>query len=316
MKPFGSRIHQWWTLQLSASARKRITGGLRAGFLIGVLGYLAYQLTHIGWSNVASALPTTPWFYVLFLLIYASLPVAETLLYGFLWKQKRPWSGLPVFIKKRVFNKDVLGYSGEVYLFAWARRQVGLPEREIAKTIRDTNILSSAASTVVAVLLLGLFLTAGHLSVHDLLGATTWTYLVGGALGGLVLVAVGLRFRRYLFAMPFRTAALVFGIYCGRLLLGQVLQITQWAVVMPDVAIEVWFTFAALSLVITRLPFVPSQDLIFLGAGLELSGMMAVPQAELAAMLLMASVLDKLLNAFLFGLLTLLERRKPLPVHA
>ena len=38
------------------------------------------------------------------------------MIYGRIWSM-RPWQCVAVMIRKRVLNMDVLGYSGEVYLF-------------------------------------------------------------------------------------------------------------------------------------------------------------------------------------------------------
>src|SRR5690625_7706642 len=91
-----------------------------------------------------------------------------------------------------------------------------------------------------------------------------------------------------------RIAAIVLGIYAVRLILGQVLQIGQWSVAMPSVALSTWFTFAAVSLIVSRIPFIPSQDLVFLGASVELSTMMDIPTAGGAGVRVGDRGLDKM----------------------
>lgn len=275
--------------------------------LTGILVLLAWQLTSIGWREMLHNLPIHPLFYIFFVLLYFSLPVAESIIYRISWTFDVV-QAFPAFIKKRVYNRDVIGYAGEVYFFDWARKQMGLSKREIAETIRDNNIISSVSSTLVSIVLLGVFLSVGELSLERLLGRQSVTWLLIGLVGVIILIPVWIKFRRFLFSMEMKQAASIFGIQIGRLLLGQVLQIGMWAVVMPDVPMSVWFTYAAVGIILSRIPFLPNQMLIFTSIGLGLSGSMSVPQAPLAGMLVVAASLDKVLNAALFGWITLTKR--------
>lgn len=73
-------------------SESRVGGWVQTGiywaFLAGIVGYLAYRLTTIGWAELWTSMPTTPWFYVLLLLMYATLPVTEMVLYGTAWRAK------------------------------------------------------------------------------------------------------------------------------------------------------------------------------------------------------------------------------------
>ena len=57
----------------------------RTVFLIGVVAWLIHELSEIGWGQVWASRPRTPWFYVIWLVMYAQLPLVETLLYRTLW---------------------------------------------------------------------------------------------------------------------------------------------------------------------------------------------------------------------------------------
>ncbi len=280
---------------------------LRVVLLVGILVLLGWQLTSVGWSEVFRNLPVHPLFYLLFLLLYVLLPVAESFIYRVTWEFD-VLKAFPAFIKKRIFNKDVVGYSGEVYFFEWARKQVGLPKRAIAETIRDNNIISSVASTVVSVVLVSIFLTAGELSLDRLVGERMVMWFLLSVVGFVILIPLWIRFRHFLFSMEWRTAGIILLIQVGRLITGQILQIGMWAVVMPDVPLTVWFTYAAVSIILSRIPFLPNQMLVFTSIGLGLSGPLSVAQAPLASMLVVAAGLDKLLNLTLFGLITLTGR--------
>ena len=275
----------------------------RYSLLVGVIGYLAIELTRVGWGQIWRSLPVDPLFYILFLVLYLSIPITEVFIYRVTWSFDALRS-IPVFLKKRVYNRDVLGYAGEVYFFAWARSNLEHTTRYVAETIRDNNIISSVASTAVAITLLSFFLTRGEIGITDMLGDNTIWYIVLGAVVVAVLIPVWIRFRRFLFSMRLKTAGVIFSLHTVRLLLGQALQIGMWVVVMPDVPLDVWFTYAAVSIILSRIPFVPNQNLIFLGAGVELSSRVNISTAEVAGMLLVMSVLDKILNAILFGVIS------------
>ncbi len=271
--------------------------------LAGILGFLAYEVSQVGWRDVIENPPTTPYYYVLFVILYFLLPAAEVFIYRQLFHFPSLKS-FPAFIKKRVLNREVLGYSGEVFFFAWARRRFDTSDSHLAETIRDNNIISSAASTLVAVLLLGVFLFVGQISISEFVGENTRYYVFMGAVVLAILVPVGIRFRRYLFSMPLAKTATIFCIQVGRLVLGQTLQIGMWAVVIPEVPISTWFSYAAISIALTRIPFIPNHALMFAGAGIALSTKLGVPQAPWASMLLVGTALDKILNVSLFGLIT------------
>lgn len=297
-----------WKQFATSSRGRRILKAGRVLLTVGIMGYLAYEVVRIGWQEVLRSLPTNPLFYLLFLLLYFLLPLAEVVFYRITWRFDA-WKSVPAFVKKRIYNKDVLQYSGEVYFYAWARKHVGLPHTKILETIRDQNIVSSVASTMISVVLLGVFLYLGQLSITDLIGAHSTSYLVGGGLVALVLVALGVRLRKYLFSMALKTALLLFVLQCVRLVLGQGLQIAQWAVAMPEVPLRAWLTYAAVSIIISRIPIIPNRDLIFMGAGVGLSDVMQISAAGITGMLGVLVVLNKVVNLALFAVFSLFDRR-------
>lgn len=293
----------------------------KRAFTVAIVAMLAVQLTYVGWGEVWQAMPTNPLFYLLFVLIYLQLTVAEITAYRLCWTFDIR-EAFPAFIKKRIYNRDVLGYSGEVYFFTWARKHVNETPVFIGETIRDQNIISSLASTAVAVALLGVFLTFGQVSMADLLAYVQgWeglsaSYVIFGVLITGVVVALAVRFRRYLFTMPWRLALIILALHVFRLLVGQALQIGQWAVGVPGVPLATWFTLAAASLVAGRIPFLPNRDLIFVSAGLAISDAMNIEAAGLATVLLVNSVLHKIVNFSAFTYLSVREREKPEPLPA
>jgi len=275
----------------------------RYGIQLLVIGILVYQIWSIGLTNVIQELPTHPLFYVLFLLIYFTLPVAEF----FTYRRSVPlkfWNSQSIFLRKRIYNKTIVGYSGELQLFFWLKKQFGIAEKQSFRIVRDNNTLSTIASTFVTItLLLGFFLT-GNITLLDSLQINIELYLAAVVAGIIVIGILGWQFKEYVYSMNLRDTLFISGIHAGRLYILAVLQILQWHVVMPDVELQIWITVIAIQIVLSRIPFVPNKDLVFIAVSLEYSQYAAVSASGLAALLLVNHILDKLLNAGLFAWLS------------
>ncbi|NIM16782.1 MAG: hypothetical protein GTO45_32735 [Candidatus Aminicenantes bacterium] len=290
---------------------KRVLRLLSLFFTASIIAYLVYKLTLIGWDNVWESLPQTPWFYILLLVMFFTLPVFQVFIYRVAWKV-RPWHLFLGLLNKRVLDKDVLGYSGEMYLYVWARKYVDKPDKEILHVLKDNVILSSAASTLVAVVLLVIFFVFGQVSIPEEWMNPNVTLLV--VLGFCVVLVIGLavKFRKRILFLKRKQILAIFGLHICRLLVVQGLQVIQWMVVMPEIPLTNWLTLLAAQIIITRIPLLPSRDLIFMGTGIEMSQFINVTTSSMAGMLLAASVLNKILNLIFFILVFFtLRKRKP-----
>ena len=297
-----SRLTAWkqrWQ-KLSADPRAKVVQKLlQRVILLAILGLIIYRLTDIGWGEVLQSLPTSPWFYVLFGVLFTSLPVAEIFIYKRLWTFDA-WQGFRAFVTKWVYNHEVVGYSGEFYLFLWARKRVGLGDRQIFKHIRDNSILSSVNSNLVAIVLLVTLMWTGKLDLSHVLDDTAPIYIGAGILLLAVATVLVFQFRRYIFDLPARTAAAIFGIYLTRFLLHHAGMVLMWMAAIPGTPLSVWLTFLAMLIVINRIPFLPNKDLVFMWAGLEYARGLDVTIAAVAGMLLVYSALHKVVNLALF----------------
>lgn len=268
--------------------------------MVGILGLLVYQLTEIGWKNVWESLPVTPWFYVLFLFLYFALPVSEQFIYRTSLNFSF-WEGLPVFIQKKIYNADVLGYSGEAYLFLWGRKNLEESTAYVLGVIKDNNIISSITSTLVSAVILAIFLYVGQINIQQILDVElNQTYLYIGIVAVIMILVSLVYFRHYIISMPFHTASKIFSIHLLRILFVYSVEIIQWMVVMPEVPLYIWFTYMAVKIISTRIPFLPSRDLLFIGASLEISKFMDVSSAGIAGILIASNVLSKLMNVVLY----------------
>jgi len=276
----------------------------------GIIAYLGYQLTRIGWGNFFSSLPTNPLFYLLFLVIYGALPMTEIFSYMQSWEMGF-WESLPIYIKKRVYNKNFIGYSGEVIVYTWARKKTLGSEKNIFKVIRDNNIVSSLASTTVVFGLLIAFILSGRIEFINELASRYDTFTITSTSVIVCIIAIIAYYNReYFFSMPARIAGMVFTFHSIRMLVINAVQILIWHLVMPEVSFGIWFTFLSIQLIISRVPFLPNRDLFYIGASLEVSQMINVSAAGIAGLLVAQNVLDKLLNLGLFTLISVWEGKR------
>lgn len=264
--------------------------GTRLLLSMTVLGVLLWQVRGIGWAAVLTALPTSPWFYLLGLVLYLALPVSETLIFHRLWGTG--WTTLPVLLRKRVYNEAILDYSGEALLYRWANRHLGLGHRASLSNVKDSALLSGLASNGATVLLLVLLTTSSGLPA--LAGQANLLWM---AVGLAILLSAGVvLLRGRLLGVDTTLALYMVGIHAGRVAVVSVVQALQWWVAMPAASPGVWLGFLTLRMVVTRIPFLPGRDLAFAGAGIAAGGLMDVAQADIAAVLATAGALTLALH--------------------
>lgn len=281
-------------------------------FNAAILVWLIYELTDVGWRNVWDSLPVNPIFYLLFLFLYFQLPFFEVLIYRITWVFDSLRS-VPIFLLKKIYNKDVLGYSGEVYFYLWARKALDLRDSEILKTIKDNNIISSVASTLVAIGLLSIFLFTDQIKIVDWIADQNQAYFWGGAIFLVVLILLFIYFRHQVISMPMKTAFSIFGIQTFRLVLGQAVNVLMYYVVMPDTPLYIWFTLLSVEIVLTRIPFIPNRDLIYVGMSIGIAEGLDVSTSAIAALMVTKSVLNKAFNFLAFGLSAWIKKTDLVP---
>ena len=119
----------WKTLADSDKGRSVIKYG-RLALMLAVISFLIYQFSKIGWLEIMKSLPTNPLFYLLFLMRYFALPLSEQLIYRL--SIKFPFKeGFKVFVTKKILNSDLVAYSGEAYIYGWAKRSLKLDRKQV-----------------------------------------------------------------------------------------------------------------------------------------------------------------------------------------
>jgi hypothetical protein len=247
------------------------------------------------------SLPRTLWFYVLFFAMFFALPVSELAVYRLIWGCSVVRS-FPVFVRKRAYNNAIIGYSGELYLYLWAKQHVDLQDSRVFSTIKDNNVLSTFASTSITVLMLLALLLTGQVNAAIHADSGLMCYITASAIIGALLVTVAFRFRHRIISLTANRALAVLAIHVIRMLTVLGLQAAQWSVVLTHVPFHTWLIFLAAQMVLTRIPFLPNKDLVFLGVGLGLSSMVDAPAASTAGMLLAGGVLTQGVNLAVFVL--------------
>ena len=266
-----------------------------------VLIWLIYELSLIGWQDVGRSLPVQPLFYFLVFILFIQLPLIEVVIYRLSWVFKG-LRAIPVFFIKTVYNKHVMGYSGELYFFVWAQKNISLPAKEIFRTVMDNNIISSIASTFVALLLLSVFFFTGQIKPITDFIETDNVYLIATLILIMVSGILMIRFRRFVIAMPVKTAFSVFSIHTVRLIIMHAINVWMYYIVLPDTPLYVWFTLLSIEIVLSRIPVLPNRDLIFTGIGISMAGTLEMTAAEIGGILIAKSVAGKILNLAAFGI--------------
>ena len=282
----------------------------RVLFFVVVLGVLLFQLRDIGWRDVLRALPVQPLFYILFFVNFMVLPVSELPIFRLLLGQRMP-GALPVMVRKRIINAVLVDYSGDLYLYGWARSRLGIEPRRVLMAVKDNAILSSLAGALTAAAFVIAFIArapAGKIA--------GW---LDSAIGVVIAIVLGLsftlplllRFRVRILSVSQRVAWQVLGIHTTRNVVNQIIQAWQWAVVLPAEHWTTWLSFLTAQLVIARLPFIPNRDLLFAAAGLEMSGALTGSREAMAGVLLAGAALTQGTNFILFVLTSFFMKPPP-----
>lgn len=297
--------------QQDSKVPKYVKKGIRYLLQAGIIGYLGYKLYTIGLAKVLASLPTNPIFYLIFFILYFSLPLSEILIYGVGW-DFRGLRAFLVFVQKKVLNTDVLGYSGELYLFYWAKDKLNIPAVDALKFIKDNNILSSLSSTLVSVVLLAFFLTQGYLNISDYVpqieNKLTYLWIV---LGIAILGFIIYQFRSYILSVSLKEGLKIASIYTSRLILANIFQVVQYKIAKPTIPWAVWFSLMAVQIMSTRIPFLPSQDVLYVSIALEMSAMLHVPETQIVGVLTANLILKKLVGAVSFFISSITQSQLP-----
>jgi hypothetical protein len=273
---------------------------LRWAVPILLLGFLGHSLTQLGWVHVWDARPDALSFYVVLFLPFYVQPVADLVIYRNLLRVGKT---LPLFVllRKRYLNAVLLEYSGEAYFFFWAQRNLDLRKGILLHAVKDTNILSATAGLTVAWLMLLALVASGDMRLPASLSANLQTFVSIGSLPFVLCLALVIGGRRVT-TLSRREVASTFAIHLARCVVALSLEFALWSLsgALPSAA--VCLEFVGLRLLVTRLPLIPSKDLLFIGVGIAAAGLMDLSALRVAAVLVIATAFNHLLEFVLVGL--------------
>ena len=299
IKSAGAGLRDHWRVLRERPDVQRALKIIQYGVLAAIVAYLLYKLTHLGWREVIGALPVSPWFYLFFLLRFLALPISELALYEIVWSQPLVRHFF-VFIRKRVYNFAVMGYSGEAFLTIWARRRLALPHKKILIGVKDNNLLSAFASNAATVVLILVLAATGGLKAGlEAFPGAGWLFALAFASAATLSVLVMI-FRDKLMALPKGVMPKLIGVHGARQALIILLHAAMYASALPGAPVMAFLTFIAMQLVLSRVPFLPNQDIVYLGAALSLAPIVGAPEAAVAGMLVAEAGLSQIFNIAMF----------------
>lgn len=240
------------------------------GWLSGLLSLafvctIVWKIRDFGFAQSLKTLPTGLTFWLAFAGYYLALPSSEWFIFRRLWKI--PFAGFVALLRKMVSNEVLLGYSGEVYFYTWARARANLATAPFG-AIKDVSILSALAGNFITLLMM---IAASPLvgTVAPQFHAKAVLLSAGAMLGVSMLV---LFFRSRVFSLQNVQLRGIFAIHIARLVVTTILSGVMWHVALPDVSLAWLILLATLQLLVTRLPFVPNKELVFASLAIFLIG--------------------------------------------
>jgi hypothetical protein len=291
---------------LNARWGKAASHVLRWGIPILLLAILGYGLTQLGWSHIWDARPRALGFYLVLVLPFFVQPVADLVIYRNLLGVGRllPFS---VMLRKRYMNNVMVDYSGEAYFFLWARKNLDLKKGVLLHAVKDSNILSAGAGLAVVWLMLLALVESGVMKLPAFLPTNLWTVVSVGSFPLVLCLALIVGGRRVT-ALSRTDVATTFAIHLARSIAALSLEFALWWLSGALPSATICLEFVALRLLITRLPFLPSKELVFVGVGIAAAGLMDVSAPRVAAVLVVMTAVSLLQEFALVGLPWLVEQ--------
>lgn len=253
---------------------------LAVAVTVAMVAGLAGELLDDGLAGLGRAVPSSPGFYLFFLVSYFALPVSDFWIFRRLWGL--PPSGFAALNIKRIANDVLIGVTGDAYFYAWARERLRMVAAPFG-AVKDVTLISGVVGNAIAIVLGAIALPLGYeLMPPHLARAMAWSLSIPITLSLLLLV-----FSRRVFSLPLRTLFFIFRVDCLRVAIASLAIALAWKSAMPSVATGMWLFLVAGRQLVLRLPFLPNKDLLFanfailvIGQDKELSDLMAFSAAS------------------------------------
>nr|WP_295109280.1 hypothetical protein [uncultured Caulobacter sp.] len=257
----------WWNL-------------LGVAVSIGLVGAVVLQLGDATSEVLKTIGQLPPLVWPTLVLLYLVQPIFDYAIFRRLWNL--PLAGIEALLRKNVINEVVLGYSGEAFLYVWARRAAAAVPTPFA-AIKDVNIVSALLGNLLTLVLAGITATQlRDLDFGQRLGPALWSGLIPVAISIGVLV-----FGRRVFSLSTRELVYVALVSSLRLVAWSALTILVCAMALPGVELSLWVVLLALRSLVSRFPLITNKDLVFGNLMLLLLGAHSAVAVLLAALAVM-----------------------------
>jgi len=309
---------QAWGVQVYEAVPPRALRNARRVFsliVVSVIATVLYrQLAGTDWREVLRSLPASPWFYLLFLARFFLQPVVEILCYTAVWGVNL-LRYFGVFLVKMVMNTSVAGMSGDMYFLVWAVRTLRISYRKAFSGVKDVTLLSAAAANTVAVLVLGGYAIFGDLTLAQKVNPRALGIIIGVTLAAAVLSLLVITFRGKVLGVGTGTMWRVIGYHLVRSAGNLTLLGFQWTVGLPGSVFTAWISLLVVDLLVSRTPFIPAREFLFLSLALAMADTIDAPQAQVTAMFLADTAMRQIaaVPSLIVGFLWR-SRPQPLPL--
>jgi len=271
---------------------------LRRAGLFAVFFYLMYQLSLIGWSEIFSALPTSPLFYLLSLAFVLTPVIAELVSFQKLSGLKVVKQG-KLFVRKHVINEAIMSYAGEAYLVQRLAKLGVLEFKQAAIIIKDMALIRTFVANFWLLIIVLATIFMGNSSVLKTLAtASSALVITVGTLSISACLGVVLLFSK-LTRLDFSETSKIAAIYLSRSIVVAVILITQWSIAIPGKAFTEWFVFLVVLSISKKSPI--GGDLLFASVVITLPSL-GGNSPEIAAMLIAIAAVTQLIYFLSFVL--------------
>ena len=293
--------HVIGSLQLESSRLNRL---LRGAMFLAIVGYLLFQLSGIGFGDIAKALPTSPLFYALSIGFVAAPVVAEILAFKTITGRK-VGDDFKLFLRKHVLNKAVMNFSGDAFLVQRLSKYEGLDLRRAAIILKDMTLIRAFSANFWIVLLAIAAVLSGNFKVLQKITESSPGLVAIVALLCVTVCGGAVLLFRKLTRLSSTTALKVTAIYLIRALIVAAILMTQWNLASPGTEIGAWFIFLIVFSVAKKSPV--GGELLFASIVVSLPGL-GGDDAAIAAMLIAIAGVTQII--YVAGFLLSLERKK------
>lgn len=244
---------------------------------VALLVAVAFQFRHLGIAKLRPMIPTAIGFWLVFSVYYLVAPATEWIIFRRLWKM--PPGGFLVLIRKLICNEILMGYLGEAYFYAWARRNTRLTSTPFG-AIKDVTLLSGLVGNLVTLVMVAV---AAPL-LGSLHGGLNGAPVTGSAIIILAMSASVALLHKRLLTLPRSALLFIGGLHLARIAMTTIVAGILWHMLLPHLSISWLVLLGTLRLLVSRLPLLPNKDVVFAGMASLLVGNDASIASALALM--------------------------------